>query len=138
MRCHVWKVILPIDRSNTHIFAGVSSVRHRMPSRQQKTFYVKTSMYKTPIKKKNQNKTKANEPQTAFLQLCLEANFALIFQASSVCQGCWLHEGAGHICFTLGNILLWFPLPRYCVVHSELGVMMYGVNLAAPIGLGRG
>lgn len=90
-------------------------------------------MYKTPSKK-----TKANEPQTLFLRLCLEAaNFALIFQASSTCQGCWLREGAGHICFPLGNILLWSPLPRYCLVCLELGVLTYGVDLAAPPGLGR-
>lgn len=41
----------------------------------------------------------------------------------------------GHICFTLGNILLWFPLPRCCSVCSEPGVLKYCVTLAAPIAL---
>jgi len=123
------------DRSSTHIFAGVgSTVRHRMPPRRQKIFLCKTNLYKTPIKKQKQM-----SPQTLSLQLCLEAaNFALIFLASSTCQGCWQHEGAGHICFTLGDILLWSPLPRYCLVCSELGVWTYGIDLAAPISLGRG
>lgn len=82
-------------------------------------FHRKTNMYQTPIKK-----TKANEPQALFFHLFLEAaNFALTFQASSRYQECQPHEGVGHICFTLGNILLWVPLPRHCLVWSELGVL---------------